>query len=121
MKKKNLFFIPFDRGSDILGAAKGPLKIFDTAKAKKEFPFICNETFCNQNDETFSLESIKKEVYPYLNKDVKNLFISGDHSITYYIYQIVREHFNCDIPIIVFDAHSDSSLEYENWINHGCF
>ena len=124
---KNLFFIPFDQGADIVGAHKGVYEIFNLLKVNKtldkanSFTWFYRDSVVQQIGDTGELENIKEEVIKFLTLNHKIFTVSGDHSVTYYLYQMVSEYFNEALPLIVFDAHSDASREYDNWINHGCF
>lgn len=124
---KNIYFIPFDRGADFTGAYKGVYRILESLQ-KEEIPkdsylfdIIEDKELIKKNGKIDSLCKVQKKIETILKNKEQLLIVSGDHSVTFFLYQIVTGFFGTNLPLIILDAHSDASLEYEGWINHGCF
>ncbi|WP_240420348.1 arginase family protein [Paenibacillus periandrae] len=128
MRRKNLFLIPFDAGADIVGANEGVNKIFLQIQANKNIDnlyYMKNKVLLSNKSETADVYQQLVEISPIIQKLIQKndsiMFISGDHSITYYLYRICASNFNEPPVLVILDAHSDSSRLYDGWINQGTF
>lgn len=127
MPNKHLFFIPFDQGADINGAHRGVRRIFEnideTLLNNCSYTYLFDPSFIETRSKNLEFFNVMyQDAYlRALTQDCKVITISGDHSITFYAYQLAVQFFG-PMPLIIFDAHSDASREYEDlWLNHGCF
>lgn len=124
---RDLFFIPFEQGADIAGASKGvdeifsSLKIGDRLDSADSVAYLGRESLVKRRGDPAELEHVERGIADALSRGHEIFVVAGDHSITYYLYQVVSGHFDEALPLIVFDAHSDASREYDDWINQGCF
>jgi agmatinase len=100
------------------------LELFDieTKKNYKDEDFFTIEPLKLNNRETIksSIDKIEKYVRQNYLKDKTNIFIGGEHTITYPITRGIKE-LGKDFSLIYFDAHYDLKNSYENSeYSHAC-
>ncbi len=111
--------IPFEKTTSFLrGTLKAPEEILKYSDYLEFFDPQEKELFSDLsfytkfNDEFEDLESIYKYVIKSFDKKKKNIFIGGEHTLTFSIIRALKE-FGYNFHFIYFDAHYDLRDSYE--------
>ena len=98
-----LLKIPYSEGSlnKNLGCEKAPNKIIE----------LLNDIWSNEDYENPNLD-IEEVIDPKNNIKKADIYLGGDHSITYWTFKEFIKDYN-NGGIIIFDAHPDVYREFE--------
>lgn len=125
MEFLDIFYLSYDNGSRIPGARIAPVLIDELLQKRLfETKDLSSRTH-TINMYNSNCHQAKEKVHLYMDKYFNganlNLFIGGDHSITYFINSFLNINKNTEKLLVIFDAHIDQFLkggddfEVVNW------